>query len=527
VAKQTGPVCRLCRREDTKLFLKGERCTSDKCAYERRAYPPGRQSQRRRMKQSDYALQLREKQKVKRIYGLLEKQFRLYYRRADKAKGVTGSNLLIMLERRLDNLVYRLGFAVSRAQARQLVRHGHFKVNGQKVNIPSYLVRMGDVIEVNDSSRKITPVVEALETIDRRGVPQWLTLDKDNFRGEVQALPSREDITMPIIKPKGVELDSDSNESYGKIVVEPLERGFGITLGNALRRILLSSLQGAAITSVKIDGVLHEFSTIPGVLEDVTDIILNLKGVRFKMKGDDPQPVTVRLEGRGEGQLTAGDIVHDDSVEVLNADHHIATLSSEADFKAEMTVKMGKGYVSAERNKSEDDPLGTMAVDSIFSPIRKVNYVISNARVGQITDYDKLSLEVWTDGSVRPDDAVAYAAKILKEQVRVFINFDEEPEPAVDKEEGQTEPFNENLLRPVDELELSVRSANCLKKADIRFIGELVQKTESEMLKTKNFGRKSLNEIREILNEMGLSLGMKIDNWPPKEVVGQEEEEQQ
>ena len=328
-----------------------------------------------------------------------------------------------------------------------------------------------------------------------------------------------------LIKPKGVDLDGDSDGFYGKMVVEPLERGFGLTLGNALRRILLSSLQGAAITSIKIDGVLHEFSTIPGVLEDLTDIILNLKGVRFKMEGDDPEPVVVRLEASGEGELTAGDIIHDTSVSVLNPEHHIATLSHEANLRAELTVQMGKGYVSAERNKNEDDPIGTIAIDAIFSPIRKVNYVVTNARVGQITDYDKLTFEVWTDGSVRPEDAVAYAGKILKEQVSVFINFDEEPEPEMEREETESEPFNENLLRPVDELELSVRSANCLKKANIRFIGELVQRSEAEMLKTKNFGRKSLNEIREILSEMGLSLGMKIDSWPPKELTEGKEEE--
>ncbi len=328
-----------------------------------------------------------------------------------------------------------------------------------------------------------------------------------------------------LIKPKGVVLDNDSDGSYGKMVVEPLERGFGLTLGNALRRILLSSLQGAAITSIKIDGVLHEFSTIPGVLEDLTDIILNLKGIRFKMEDDDPEPVIVRLEADNEGQLTAGDIIHDNSVSVLNPDHHIATLSHEANLRAELTVKMGKGYVAAERNKNEDDPVGTVAIDSIFSPIRKVNYVVTNARVGQITDYDKLTLEVWTDGSVSPEDAVAYAGKILKEQVSIFINFDEEPEPEPEKEEAAQEPFNENLLRPVDELELSVRSANCLKKANIRFIGELVQRSEAEMLKTKNFGRKSLNEIREILSEMGLSLGMKFDNWPPTELTEEKEEE--
>jgi len=321
-----------------------------------------------------------------------------------------------------------------------------------------------------------------------------------------------------LIRPKGLERNPESNDSYGKFVIEPLERGFGITLGNALRRVLLSSLQGAAITSIKIEGVLHEFATIPGVMEDVTDVILNLKGVRFRMEGDDPEPVTVYIDKKGEGVLRAGDIDCSSGISVLNPEHHIATLSEEATFKAEMAVSMGKGYISAERNKNPEDPIGTIPIDSLFSPIRKVNYVVSNARVGQMTDYDKLTLEVWTDGSLKPEDALAYSAKIIKEQVSVFINFEEDMEPAAHSESEEPEALNDNLLRPVDELELSVRSANCLKKANIRFIGELVQKTEPEMLKTKNFGRKSLNEIKDILSEMGLSLGMKVDHWPPREL---------
>lgn len=329
-----------------------------------------------------------------------------------------------------------------------------------------------------------------------------------------------------LIKPKGVDKSQDSNESYGKFTIQPLERGFGTTLGNALRRVLLSALQGAAIRSVRIESVLHEFSTVSGVLEDVTDIILNLKGVRFRMEEDDPEPTVVRVDKKGPGTVTAGDIITNPSVVILNKDHHIATLSDDGDLKMDMTIAMGKGYVPAERNKSEDDVIGVVPIDSLHSPIRKVNYVVSNARVGQITDYDKLTLEVWTDGSVRPEDAIAFAAKILKEQLQPFINFDEIPEPEDGVREEEPEILNENLLRPVEELELSVRSANCLKKANIRFIGELVQKSEAEMLKTKNFGRKSLNEIKEILGEMGLSLGMDIDNWPPKEFAesGKEEE---
>jgi DNA-directed RNA polymerase subunit alpha len=303
---------------------------------------------------------------------------------------------------------------------------------------------------------------------------------------------------------------------YGKFTAEPFERGFGITIGNCLRRILLSSLQGAAIASVKIDGVLHEFSTIPGTKEDVTEIILNLKEVRLKLHTEGPK--TIRVKAEGPRVLKAGDIITGDAVEVLNPDHYLATLSRDGKLSMEMVVKMGRGYVPAERNKEENQPIGTVPMDAIFSPIKKVNYAVTNARVGQITDYDKLTLEVWTDGSLNPEEAVAHAAKILKDQLSIFITFEEEEEAEMSYsgDEEVKEGFNENLLRSVDELELSVRSANCLKHANIKLIGDLVQKTEAEILATKNFGRKSLNEIKEILAEMGLGLGMKLDNWPPK-----------
>jgi DNA-directed RNA polymerase subunit alpha len=302
--------------------------------------------------------------------------------------------------------------------------------------------------------------------------------------------------------------------TYGKFVAEPLERGFGITLGNSLRRVLLSSLQGAAITSVKIEGVEHEFSTIPEVAEDVTDIILNLKEVLLRMHT--PETKTIRIEVDGPKEVKAGDIVADPQVEVLNPGHHIATVGEGGKLRVEMTCRRGRGYVPAERNKVAGQPIGTIPIDALFSPVKKVNYQVTNARVGQVTDYDRLSLEVWTDGSVEPADAVAYAAKIIKEQLSIFINFDETEEPAALEMPIAEEKLNENLFRSVDELELSVRSANCLQNANIRTIGELVQKTEAEMLKTKNFGRKSLKEIKEILAEMGLSLGMKLENWPPK-----------
>ncbi|MBW2029958.1 MAG: DNA-directed RNA polymerase subunit alpha [Deltaproteobacteria bacterium] len=325
-----------------------------------------------------------------------------------------------------------------------------------------------------------------------------------------------------LIRPKKIVIDEEKHtDFYGRFVCEPLERGFGITIGNALRRILLSSLQGAAIVSVKFNNVVHEFSAIPGVLEDVTDIVLNLKEVKLKLLGT--EEAVAHISKEGPGTVTAGDIESDGLVDILNPDKHIATLNKEANLEMEMVVKMGKGYVSAEKIDSRSRPIGVIPIDAVFSPIEKVNYVVTNARVGQITDYDKLTMEVWTDGSVTPEDAVAYAAKILKEQMTPFINFEEEPEPEEEAAERKEERLNENLFRPVSELELSVRSSNCLKNANITLIGELVQKTEAEMLKTKNFGRKSLNEIKAILEEMGLSLGMKLDNFPGENKRAQED----
>lgn len=321
-----------------------------------------------------------------------------------------------------------------------------------------------------------------------------------------------------LIKPRVVERDPRSSTTYGKFVAKPLERGFGITIGNSLRRVLLSSLQGAAITSVRIEGVLHEFSSVPGVVEDVTDIILNLKEILIKTSATDS--ITARIDRSGEpGRsvvVTAGDIQFDEPgvAEVLNPNHPICTLTQDGVFRTELTIKMGRGYVPAVTNKGEEEEIGVIPIDSIHSPVKKVRYMVTNARVGRRTDYDRLTLELWTDGSVVPDDAVAYAARILREQLAIFVNFSEEDEPATTDAAEPDEQFNEHLFKRVDELELSVRSANCLQNAGIEYIWQLVEKTEAEMLKTKNFGRKSLNEIKEILAEMGLSLGMKLHNFP-------------
>lgn len=321
-----------------------------------------------------------------------------------------------------------------------------------------------------------------------------------------------------LIRPKKLDIENgESTDTYRKFSCEPLERGFGLTLGNSLRRVLLSSLQGAAITSVEIKGVLHEFSTIPGIKEEVTDIVLNLKSTLIKMHTEGPKTATIRKKGPCE--IKAGDIEVDSSVEILNPKLHIATLGEEAEIDMELTIKTGRGYVVADRNREEDQSIGSIPIDAVFSPIRKVNYNVTNARVGQQTDFDKLTMEIWTDGSVQPDDALAFAAKILKGQLAIFINFEETAEEELPPEEEEAEKPNENLFRAVDELELSVRSANCLQNANIKYIGELAQRSETEMLKTKNFGRKSLNEIKDILAGMGLSLGMIIENFPSRKDI--------
>lgn len=322
-----------------------------------------------------------------------------------------------------------------------------------------------------------------------------------------------------LIKPKRIENDGDLQPKYGKFVAEPLERGFGLTLGNGIRRILLSSLQGSAITSVRIEGVMHEFSSVPGVVEDATEIILNLKEVVPNL--EDKDEAVVRIDAQGPCEVKAKMITGDSSVRILNPEAHIATLGEGATLKMELTVKVGRGYVPADRNRIEGAPMGTVFIDSIFSPVRKVNHVVTNARLGQRTDYDRLTLEVWTDGSVDPRAAVAEAAHILIDQLQVFVGEDLIIEREETRVEEPKKKFNDNLFRRIDEIELSVRSANCLENADIKYIGELVQRSEAEMLRTKNFGRKSLNEIKDILVEMGLGLGMKLDDFPQRKDLDQ------
>lgn len=327
-----------------------------------------------------------------------------------------------------------------------------------------------------------------------------------------------------LVKPKRIEVETQSEDTkYGKFVAEPLEKGFGLTIGNGLRRVLLSSLEGVAVTAIKVDGVHHEFSTVQGVVEDVTEIILNLKELALGL--DEKRETTVRIEAKGPATVTASMIQGDPALQILNPEQHIATLGEGASLNMELTVKVGRGYVTADKNAVEGVAEGTIFIDSIFSPITKVNHIVTNARVGQSTDYDKLTMEIWTDGSIDPRSAVAQAAHVLLDQLGLFVG-----EGLIIEDEAKEEiatpekKFNENLFRKIDEIELSVRSANCLENADIKYLGELVQRNEGEMLRTKNFGRKSLNEIKEILTEMGLSLGMKLEDFPKREELDQRRE---
>jgi len=319
-----------------------------------------------------------------------------------------------------------------------------------------------------------------------------------------------------LIKPTKLDVEPGRDPNrVAVIVAEPLERGFGMTLGNALRRVLLSSLQGSAITSVHIDGVLHEFSSLPGVREDVTNIVLNIKEIALKVHSDGVKRMVLRKEG--PGVATASDIETGSDVDILNPELVICTLDEDASIRMEFTADVGKGYVPADRNRPDDAPIGMIPVDSLYSPVRKVSYRVENTREGQILDYDKLTMQIETDGSVTPDDAVALGARILQDQLSIFVNFEEPTKEIIEERTPELE-FNAALLKKVDELELSVRSANCLKNDNIVYIGDLIQKSEAEMLRTPNFGRKSLNEIKEVLAGMGLHLGMEVPNWPPENI---------
>ena len=477
-----------------------------------------RESKRANKKISEYGLQLREKQKAKFIYGVLEKPFRNYYDKAERLNGQTGENLMILLERRLDNVIFRLGFARTRKEARQIVDHKHVLVNGKCVNIPSYLVKAGDVVEIREKNKGDNHYKLVLETTAGRLVPAWLESDHENLKGEIKTLPTREEIDVPVNemlivvfdfeKPNIEIAEISEDKRYGKFVVEPLERGYGTTLGNSLRRIMLSSLPGSAVSQVKIDGVVHEFSSISGVKEDVTEIIMNIKSLAIKNNSDTDEPKVAYIEFEGEGVITAADIQADADIEIMNPDQVIATLNGGKDCRLamELTITKGRGYVSADKGKSDDMPIGVIAVDAIYSPVERVNMVVQNTRVGQVTDFDKLTLDVYTNGTLDPDEAVSLAAKVLSEHLSLFIDLSENAKTAevmIEKEDNEKEKV---LEMSIDELELSVRSYNCLKRAGINTVEELCNKTSDDMMKVRNLGRKSLEEVLAKLKELGLQL---------------------
>ena len=562
MARDTSPQCKQCRREGQKLFLKGERCLTDKCGVERRSYPPGDHG-RGRQKQSEYRVQLREKQKARRYYGVLEKQFRIYYRKASQQPGITGENLLRMLECRFDNVLVRLGFAASRRQARQLILHGHWTVNGRRVNIPSYQVRENDVIaiKVGDGRRDGGPrldrargpgpglaaggprrpdgegAAQAGARGDRRAragaahrravlqVSLSLPARRMSERGAAGRSPdSRHDVRTLMLDFQIPRITAETvEENRGSFTVEPLDRGFGYTFGNSLRRVLLASLAGAAVTSVRIEGVAHEFSTIKGVSEDVTDIVLNLKGIVCRMHSDATE-VEAPLVVTGPGEITAKDIDLPSGVEILNPDAHIATLEKKTKLELYLTIGRGRGYRPAEDNKSPDQPIGVIPIDSIFSPVKRVAYSVEQARVGQRTDFDKLTLDIETDGSIDPQAALREAAEILISSLAIFTDEDRIEElragpggvGALDNGAGAGQaalagvggrpgggPMDDILI---EELELGVRSYNCLKRAGIQTVGDLIGKSEGELAAIPNFGKKSIDEVVETLSQRGLNL---------------------
>ena len=537
MARDTGPQCKQCRREGQKLFLKGERCLTEKCGVERRSYPPGEHG-RGRVRASEYRNQLREKQKARRFYGVLERQFAGYYGKASRQEGVTGDNLLRLLERRLDNVLVRLGFAASRRQARQLVNHGHWLVNGRRVDIPSYQVRPDDVITIRPESgatddrppgdradgggaavaagRPRRPDGEGAAAAraqrDHRADPgaahrrALLQVELAVHDPSEEAMTTLPEFQVPKIA------SEDVNDKSGTFVVEPLDKGFGYTYGNSLRRVLLSSLGGAAIKSVRIEGVAHEFSTVAGVKEDVTDIVLNLKDIVVRMHTDADE-VEAPLVATGPGEVKAKDIDLPAGVEILNPEAPIATLEKRTKLEMYLTIGRGRGYSPAEENKTEDQPIGVIPIDSIFSPIRRASYDVDSARVGQRTDFDKLTLEVETDGSIEPGSALREAAEILIKTMAIFTDADRVEEltarDALDAAGSELAPVgapSEGDDRLIEELEIGVRAYNCLKRAGIQTVGDLVQRSESELNAIPNFGKRSTEEVMEALHALGLNL---------------------
>ena len=500
MARYTGPRTRIARKFGEEIF------GADK-VLSKKNYPPGQHGNSRKRKTSEYGTQLREKQKAKYTYGVLEKQFRNLFEKASRSKGITGEVLLQLLEGRLDNVVFRLGIAPTRAAARQLVSHRHITVDGKVVNIPSYSVKAGQIVGVREKSKSLEVIGDALAGFNHSKYP-WLEWDQASMSGKLLHLPERAD--------KVLMLEADN--FFGKFEFRPLEPGYGITIGNALRRILLSSLEGYAITSIKIEGVNHEFGTIPGVIEDVTNIILNLKQVRFKHIVDDIENEKVSITVSGSEVFNAGDIGKQlTGFEVLNPDLVICRLDPTASFQIELTINKGRGYVPADENRDPNADMHVIAIDSIYTPIRNVKYSIENFRVEQKTDYEKLILEITTDGSIHPKEALKEAAKIL---IHHFMLFSDEKIAIETADAEGNEEFDEEVLHmrqllksKLADMDLSVRALNCLKAADVETLGELVKFNKNDLLKFRNFGKKSLTELDELLESLNLSFGMDITKY--------------
>ena len=515
MARYLGPKSKIARRFGEPIF------GADK-VLSRRNFPPGQHGNNRRRKMSEYAVMLAEKQKAKYTYGVLERQFRNMFEKAAKAEGITGEVLLQNLESRLDNVVFRLGIAPTRAAARQLVGHKHITVDGQVVNIPSYAVKPGQVVAVREKSKSLEVIEAALAGFNHSKYP-WIEWDENVKGGKFLHKPERAEKSFKLMailafqKPDKVVM-LEANDKFGKFEFRPLEPGFGVTIGNALRRILLSSLEGYAINTIRIAGVEHEFSSVPGVKEDVTNIILNLKQVRFKQIVEEFENEKVSITVENSTEFKAGDISkYLSGFEVLNPDLVICHLDSKASMQIDLTINKGRGYVPADENREFCTDVNVIAIDSIYTPIRNVKYTVEPYRVEQKTDYDKLVLEVTTDGSIHPKDALKEAAKIL---IYHFMLFSDEKISLESSETESNQEFDEEILhmrqllktRLVD-MNLSVRALNCLKAADVETLGDLVQYNKTDLLKFRNFGKKSLTELDDLLESLNLSFGTDISKY--------------
>ena len=510
MAKYIGPKSKIARRFGEPIF------GADK-VLSKRNFPPGQHGNNRRRKTSEYGVMLAEKQKAKYTYGVLERQFRNMFEKAAKAEGITGEVLLQNLESRLDNVVFRLGIAPTRAAARQLVGHKHIVVDGKVVNIPSFSVKPGMIVGVREKSKSLEVIDAALAGFNHSKYP-WIEWDDNSKSGKFLHKPERAEMAILAFQKPDKVVMLEANDHFGKFEFRPLEPGFGVTIGNALRRILLSSLEGYAINTIKISGVEHEFSSVPGVMEDVTNIILNLKQVRFKQVVEEFENEKVSITVENSTEFKAGDIgKYLTGFEVLNPDLVICHLDAKATMQIDLTLNKGRGYVPADENREFCTDVNVIPIDSIYTPIRNVKYSVEPYRVEQKTDYDKLVVEVTTDGSIHPKDALKEAAKIL---IYHFMLFSDEKITLENPDQDNNQEFDEEILHmrqllktKLVDMNLSVRALNCLKAADVDTLGDLVQYNKTDLLKFRNFGKKSLSELDDLLESLNLTFGTDISKY--------------